>query len=89
VAPIIVDLITIYDDDSEDIDIILAIVNEFVTEIPKNQLPQGPHPMDAVTGLNTTENAITPLGQGSQSQAEGGNGQENKKDDYNIGYSTS
>jgi hypothetical protein len=89
-APVIADLITIYDDESEDLDnTIVPIINEAATKILDTQLPQGPQPMDMGTNLNTTESITTPLGQGSQPQAEGESGQERKEEEHDTGDATS
>jgi hypothetical protein len=49
-APIIADLITIYDDDNEDIDTFMVpIINEASTEIQDTQPSQEPQVMDVST----------------------------------------
>jgi len=71
-APLITDMIAIYDDDSEDLEnTIVPIINEAATKILDTQLTQVPQPMDMGTNLNTTESITSPLGQGSQPQGEG------------------
>jgi hypothetical protein len=84
-APVITDLITIYDDDSEDLDTtIVPIVNEVDIEILDTDLSQILQPMDMGTNLNISERITTHLGKWSQPQAEGGNDQERKEEDQDI-----
>jgi hypothetical protein len=50
-APVIVDLITIYDDDSEDIDTsTVPIINESNAEIQDAQPPDEPQPIETTGG---------------------------------------
>jgi hypothetical protein len=70
-APVIVDLITIYDDDSDDIDTsTVPIINEANTEIQDTQPPKEPQPMEVAMVPGTTENITTQSELGSQPSKE-------------------
>jgi hypothetical protein len=82
VAPFIVDLITIYDSDKEEVDTVVPILNEAVKGMLDTQFPQGQQPLDIETCMNTNEGHITSSDQTSQplDKGEGCNkGQEEPK----------
>jgi len=75
VAPVIVDLITIYDSDPEGIDISILIVDETNMRIQDTQ-PQGLQPLDMKTYLNRAKGYTTLSDQVSQPQDEDESGRE-------------